>query len=329
MARIAVVGATSWGLTLSWLISRNGHDVTVVTRSESEAASLGDRRGIARLPEIQLPDTVHLSQKVPREVAGVIVAVPAQALRASVELAGISTHTPVLSAAKGIELTSGLSMSRLLAELGWGAGKVAVLSGPNLAHEIARGLPAAAVVAATDRDAASIWQGTLSTPVFRVYTSDDVVGVELGGAYKNVIAIAAGVGWGMQFGANTVAALMTRGLAEMTRLGVAMGANPATFQGLAGVGDLAATCFSPLSRNRRFGELLAAGEDVESARAVIGEAIEGIATAQVARKLADRLRVELPICDEVSAVVTGQTTVPEAMAGLLSRPLRSEAAWRS
>jgi glycerol-3-phosphate dehydrogenase (NAD(P)+) len=220
-------------------------------------------------------------------------------------------------------------MSRLLAQLGWREGEVAVLSGPNLAHEIARGLPAAAVVAATDRNSASMWQATLSAPVFRVYTSDDVVGVELGGAYKNVIAIAAGVGWGMQFGANTVAALMTRGLAEMTRLGVALGANPATFQGLAGVGDLAATCFSPLSRNRRFGELLATGKDVESARAEIAEAIEGIATAQVALEIAAPLAVELPICVEVSAVVTGQKSVPEAMAGLLSRPLKSEAAWPS
>ena len=328
MARFAVVGATSWGLTLAWLLRGSGHQVSVITRSAAEAENVNRWHGIARLPELVLPEDVGATAPgQPGPLDGAVFAVPSQALRHTAVASGISTATPVLSAAKGIELASGKLMNEVLQELGWPAELVSAVSGPNLAHEIVRGLPAAAVIASTSRSEAERWQAALSRPTFRTYTSDDVAGVQLAGAYKNVIAIAAGACWGLQFGANAVSTVMTRGLAEMTRLGLAMGADRATFLGLAGVGDLATTCFSPLSRNRRFGELLALGRSVSEARAEIGEAVEGAATAGVALSLARRLEVELPICSEVAAVVAGQKTVPEAMAGLLSRPLKSEAGW--
>lgn len=328
MARFAVVGATSWGLTLAWLLRSSGHSVLIVTRNPDEADSLNSRHGLERLPELRLPDDIAaVTAPVGTELDGAVIAIPAQSVRATIASAGLSRETPLLSAAKGIELASGELMTDVLGELGWEPARVSALSGPNLAHEIVRGLPAAAVIASASRQEAERWQAALSRPTFRTYTSDDVAGVQLAGAYKNVIAIAAGACWGLQFGANAVSTVMTRGLAEMTRLGLAMGADQATFLGLAGVGDLATTCFSPLSRNRRFGELLASGRSADAARAEIGEAVEGAATAEVALQLASRLGVDVPICEQVAAVVAGAKTVPEAMAGLLSRPLKSEASW--
>ncbi len=325
MARFAVVGATSWGLTLGWLLSRNQHDVTVLCRSAEEANSVRGANGLARLPELRLPDSITCAAPpLLQGFDGVVLAVPAQSLRSTLQPLDLSRALPVLSAAKGIELASGSSMTAVLRDLGWPRDSVAAISGPNLAHEIARGMPAAAVIASTSEASAQLWQLALRGPAFRLYTSSDTAGVELAGAYKNVVAIAAGAGWGLQLGANTVSAIMTRGLAEMTRLGLALGADALTFQGLAGVGDLATTCFSPLSRNRRFGELLAAGGSAETARDTIGEAIEGIATAQVALELASREGIELPICAAVAAVVQGRKSVAQAMADLLARPLGAE-----
>lgn len=328
MARFAVVGATSWGLTLAWLLERNGHAVVVITRNEAEASAVRANRGIARLPELQLaPDIQLLPPPIQVALDGIVVAVPAQSVRQTLQSARFDAQIPILSAAKGIELSGGHLMSDVLGELGWSPERISAISGPNLAHEIVRGLPAAAVIASKSRAEAERWQAALSRPAFRTYTSEDIAGVQLAGAYKNVIAIAAGACWGLQFGANAVSTVMTRGLAEMARLGLAIGADRATFLGLAGVGDLATTCFSPLSRNRRFGELLAAGRSAPEARAEIGEAVEGSATAEVSLQLAERFGVELPICEQVAAVVRGRKTVPEAMAGLLSRPLKSEAGW--
>lgn len=325
MARFAVVGATSWGVTLAWLLHRNSHSVTIVTRTAEEARAVRAANGLPRLPELTLPPGVAVTSVATNGLDGVVVAVPAQAIRPTLDALAISRLLPVLGAAKGIEHSTGLRVSEVLVAEGWDLALVSAISGPNLAHEVVRGLPAAAVIASTSPASAEMWQGAISGQTFRAYTSDDLVGVELAGAYKNVIAIAAGAAWGLQFGANTVSTIMTRGLAEMTRLGVALGANPLTFQGLAGVGDLAATCFSPLSRNRRFGELLAKGRSVEQARAEIAETIEGIATASVALALAAKHDVDLPICSVVAEVVEGRTTILRAMTGLLARPLRPEA----
>jgi len=326
MATFAVLGATSWGTTLAWLLHRSGNAVTIITRSTEEAERLNDARGLDRLPELRLPDDLRFAPPpVPAVLDGVVAGVPAQSVRKTIEASSLSREVPVLSAAKGIEHATGMLMSEVLEDLGWRPDLIAAISGPNLAHEIVKGLPATAVVASTSPATAELWQRALAGPTFRVYTSSDIVGVEFAGAYKNVIAIAAGAAGGLNFGANTVSSIMTRGLAEMSRLGAALGANPLTFLGLAGVGDLSATCFSPLSRNRRFGEALARGMSVEEARAAIGEAIEGAATAPVALELARRHGVELPLCAEVAAVVNGEKTVAAAMAGLLSRPLRTEA----
>ncbi len=325
MGSYAVVGATSWGVTLTWLLERNGHDVTLVTRDRGEDEAVTRAQGIPRLPEVRLPASVTVmhASAVTGSPDGIVLAVPAQHLRRTIASLHFD-HVPVLSAAKGIELTTGLRMSEVIHQSGWPADQVAVLSGPNLAHEVARSLPAAAVIASADQVRALEWQRALSGGAFRTYTSDDVTGVELAGALKNVVAIAAGAAWGYGFGANAVATIMTRGLAEITRLGVALGARPLTFQGLAGVGDLAATCFSPLSRNRTLGELLARGRTPEAALAEIGEAVEGASTARIALRLARDAGIELPIADQVTAVLDGRRTVAEAMSELLSRPLKPE-----
>ena len=204
------------------------------------------------------------------------------------------------------------------------ASGISVLSGPNLAAEVAAGMPSAAVVASTSDEAAQRWQTALSGRAFRVYRSSDVTGVEIAGAAKNVIAIAAGVATGLGFGANTLAALITRGLAEITRLGVALGAERETFLGLAGVGDLTATCFSPLSRNHQLGVALAGGSATGEAMAAIGHVVEGVASAPVVLELAASHGVEMPITAAVCALLSGRTTASEAMAALLGRELTRE-----
>lgn len=324
MARFAVVGATSWGVTIANLLASRGAAVDLVVRTDDEAYRLDRDRRLDRLPELVFARGVSV---VPPFAAirpdPTIVAVPAQAARLTLSSLGVSRESPVLSAAKGIEHGSLLRMSEVLMDCGWPGDRVSVISGPNLAHEVARGLPAAAVVASRSDDA-RMWQEALSGGAFRCYRSHDVIGVELGGALKNVIAIAAGATAGLGLGANAIAALMTRGLAEMARLGVALGADPLTFQGLAGMGDLAATCYSPLSRNRRLGELLASGMSVDQAIAEIGETVEGASTARVALALARRNGVDTPVMAEVAAVLEGESSIAEAMERLLSRALTTE-----
>ena len=329
MATFGVLGATSWGLTLGALLERNGHHVVVLVRNADEAERVGSERGIARLPEVRLSESARvLVATEPAAIDGLIVAVPSQSVRTTVEGCAVTRTVPVLSAAKGLERGTNLRMTEVLGACGWEPGQTAAISGPNLAHEIAKGLPAAAVVASTPVGVSAFWQTALSGSMFRVYTSGDTVGVELAGALKNVVAIAAGAARGLNFGDNTVASLMTRGLAEMTRLGVALGADPLTFQGLAGVGDLAATCFSDQSRNSRFGALLAQGFSSAESLAKIGESVEGAETAAVAVELALKHGVELPIAVEVAAVVAGERSVAEAMARLLTRRLTGEATSR-
>lgn len=326
MARYAVIGATSWGATLSSLLAANGHQVVLGTRTGDEARAIAARGGLERLPGLRLGDAVEVcaARSIAGRIDGLVAAMPAQHLRQGMAELIRFSHVPVLSAAKGVEHGTRLRMTEVVVGLGWPANGVAALSGPNLAHEIARGLPAAAVVASRNEALAETWQHALSRPMFRVYRSADVVGVELGGALKNVIAIAAGAASGLELGANAVAAIMTRGLAEMTRLAVAAGADPMTLQGLAGVGDLAATCFSPLSRNRRLGELLARGSTVPEALAEIGEAVEGAATAPVVSELAAQYGVDMPIAAQVAMVLAGERSVPRAMEELLQRTLKPE-----
>ena len=325
MSRILVVGATSWGVTLAALLAERGHEVTVAVRHTVEADALRSRRELERLPGVSLPASVNVeaTDSLTGAFDGVVVATPAQAVRHA--LVGLPNwpRPAVLSVAKGLEAGTNERMSEVIAAR-WPGAIISVLSGPNLSHEIAKGAPAAAVVASADPGAAQFWQRAVSAGTFRAYTSGDVIGVELAGALKNVVAIAAGVAWGLGFGANTVAAIMTRGLAEISRLGIALGAEASTFQGLAGIGDLSATCFSPLSRNRQLGELLATGYSITEAQRSIGQAVEGRATAPVAVVLARRAHVEMPIAEHVTALLEGSESVIEAMGALLERPLTAE-----
>lgn len=326
MPSFVVAGATSWGVTLAHLLAQGGAEVTLLTRNPAEAATVDRERGLARLPGFELSPSVRVRpiDAAPADPDGIVVAAPAQALRATAEHPALSRDVPVLTAAKGIEHGTLLRMSEVLADCGWPAERISALSGPNFAREIVAGLPAASTVASARESGAEMWQRALSTSRFRVYRSADLVGVELGGALKNVVAIAAGVAAGLGLGANALAALTTRGLAEITRLAIAEGASPQTLLGLAGVGDLMATCYSPLSRNHSFGGRLAAGDTPAQALAAAGGVVEGAATAPVSLALAARHGLDLPIAEQVNAVIAGQASVPEAVEALLSRDLRAE-----
>tara|TARA_B100001123_G_scaffold188937_1_gene215775 strand:- start:5800 stop:6783 length:984 start_codon:yes stop_codon:yes gene_type:complete len=326
VSSFVVAGATSWGLTIAHLLAQGGHDVTLLTRTSSEATIIEKDRGQERLPGFELSSVVDVCavDHAPAVVDGIVIAVPAQAFRATAQHPLLSRNVPVLTAAKGIESSSLMRMSEVLADCGWPAERISVLSGPNLAREIVEGLAAASTVASSDESEGEMWQQALSTDRFRVYRSSDLIGVELGGALKNIVAIAAGVAAGLGLGANALAALTTRGLAEITRLAVAEGASASTLLGLAGVGDLMVSCYSPLSRNHRFGERLAAGDTPVQARAVAGGVVEGADTVPAVLELAARHGLTLPIAEQVNAVILGDCSVTDAVEALLSRNLRSE-----
>jgi len=330
--RVAVVGAGAWGTTLAIMLA--GHEpVLLVARSAERARTLeADRRNELRLPEVEFPPLMRVTGELSElEGAGdlVIVAVPSEHLRAMAERFGpyISGAADILSVAKGLERHSHLRMSEVIAEAaGVEPGRVVALSGPNLAPEIARGLPASAVVAAPDESRAGRVRDRLAGPTFRVYTNPDIVGVELCGALKNVIAIAAGAADRLGYGDNGKASLLTRGLAEMTRLGLAAGAHPLTFAGLAGIGDLIATCASRLSRNHRLGEELAAGRSWAEVESTLPGVAEGAYTVDAALALADRLEVELPIAREVHNALYEGKSVQRCLADLMARESKSELA---
>ena len=325
MAVYAVAGATTWGVTLASLLAANGHRVHLLCRTASEAEAIQRRRTIPRLPSVTLSESVSAIQTdhCPSEIAGVVLAVPSTMFRENAQALSHLRDAPLLSATKGIERGSLTRMSEIAIAMGWSPNQVCVLSGPNLAREILDGKPAATVIAGP-ADEAQRWQKAFQSPSFRVYESDDVCGVETGGALKNVVAIAVGIAVGLDAGTNATAALMTRGLAEISRLGVALGAKPSTFLGLAGLGDLVATCSSPLSRNRRLGQLLAQGYRLEQARESIGETIEGADAAPLAVELGRRTGVETPLTDAVAAILGGQETIDAATDRLLGRIPRRE-----
>jgi len=329
---VVVLGATTWGTTLAVLAARNGAPVRLLCRTSDEAEALR-RAGehARRLPGVPFPDTLsveHDPAPALRDACLVIVAVPSDRFRQN--LKRIAPHVPadavVLSVTKGLELPAGLRMSEVLAqELPvHPPGRFAVLSGPNLAGEIISGKPALTVVASGDEEAGRLAQDTLMSPAFRIYTSDDVVGVEMGGALKNIIALAAGIADGMDAGNNAKAALVTRGLNEIGRLGIAAGAPLMTFAGLAGLGDVMATCNSPLSRNRRVGEELARGRQLPDILADMGAVAEGVNTTVAALEIAERLDVDLPITRLMSQVLFEGLPAAECIPALMERPPRSE-----
>lgn len=327
MAAYAVVGATTWGVTLASLLAANGHRVYLLCRNDAERASIAERRTIPRLAHFQLPAVVVPMNiaHCPGEIEGAVVAVPSASFRSNLASVAPLHDIPLLSATKGIEQASLMRMSEIAIEMGWSPHQVCVISGPNLAREILDGKPGATVIAGPS-DQAARWQQAFHSRSFRVYKSDDVCGAETAGALKNVVAIAAGIAVGVDAGINATAALITRGLAEISRLGIALGAQPSTFMGLAGLGDLVATCSSPLSRNRRLGELLAQGYGLTQARESIGETTEGAATAPLAVELGRRTGVETPMAEAVAAVLAGQQTIAAAIDRLLDRIPRRETA---
>ena len=328
--RVAVVGAGAWGTTLAALVARR-EDVTLLCRDADLAAEIvATGRNERRLPGIDLPERLTATadpSALAAAVDVVIVAVPSTHLRA--DLAHVAARIPasadVVSVVKGIERGTLLRMSEVIAEAGAiDPARIAALSGPNLAGEIARGLPASAVVAASDLELARRVADRLSRREFRLYVNEDILGVELCGALKNIIAIAAGAADGLGFGDNGKAGLMTRGLAEMMRVGVAAGANPLTFAGLAGIGDVIATCGSRLSRNHRLGEELAAGRPWAEIEETLPGTAEGAYTVDAALALADRLGVEMPIAREVHRALFEGKSVQRCLIDLLSRESKDE-----
>jgi glycerol-3-phosphate dehydrogenase (NAD(P)+) len=328
----AVVGAGTWGTTLALHLARTG-PVTLLARDEEHATALATSRENARyLPGVLLPMEIEISAD-PALLASaselVVMAVPAAAMRASAH--GIAAHlhpdTVLLSVAKGIEHGSMARMTEVLAEeVPGAAGRLAALSGPNLALEIVKGLPASSVVGAIDEEVSGRVVELLGTRSFRLYRNRDVIGVELCGALKNIIAIAAGAVDGLGFGDNGKSAIITRGLAEMTRLGMAAGANPMTFAGLAGIGDVMATCSSNLSRNHRLGVELAKGRSWVEIEPTLPGVAEGAYTVASALAMASGLGVELPIAREVHNALFEGKSVQRCLIDLLSRESKDELA---
>jgi len=308
-APVTVVGTGAWGMTLAAHAAHCGVPVVLLARTAAEAERLAQTRRSPRLPDLELPAGVTVTADAAAALAEaelVLLVVPAQTMRANVRALRpyLSRRVVVVSASKGLEIGTGLRMSEVIAqELGPEAPPVVALSGPNLAREIAQGKPASTVVASPDEAAAQRAQAVLMAPSLRIYTHTDIIGVELGGALKNVIALGAGMCDGLGVGDNAKAALMTRGLAEMARLGKAAGAQPLTFAGLAGLGDLIATCMSPLSRNRTVGEQLARGRPLHEIQAQMQQVAEGVPTTVAALELARRHGVEMPITELMHRVL--------------------------
>lgn len=327
----AVIGAGAWGTALAWLLAGNGSPTRLWAYEPEVADQINRERENRRyLPGVALPGTLQASAFLAEvlEGAGALILVVPSHVAAGV-IAQIAPHLPsgipIVSATKGLEEKRGRSMSMLLEELlPIPPGSVLALSGPSFATEVCRGLPTAIVLAGGSDTEASLLQRLLMTPVFRVYLAADRLGVELGGALKNVIAVAAGIVDGLGFGHNTRAALITRGLAEMVRLGRAMGADPRTFAGLSGMGDLVLTCTGGLSRNRAVGIQLAEGKTLAAIIAGSYTVAEGVNTARVALSLAERYQVEMPIVREVCAVLFGGKEPVRAVSELMERAARHE-----
>lgn len=329
--RVAVVVGGAWGTALALLSLRAENPAWLVVRDDLLRQSMvNERRHPRSLPGIDLPAALHVTTDVDLSLERsdvVILAIPTQKIRDAI--AGIADALRgriVVSAAKGIEVGTSMRPTQVLEDV-LGANSdtpICALSGPNLAGEIASGKPAATVVASRDSRAAGVIQRSLMSEAFRVYTSADVVGVEMGGALKNIIAIGAGIGDGLNAGDNAKAAFMTRGIVEISHLGGALGAEPSTFAGLSGIGDLIATCSSPMSHNHRVGVSLAAGKSLAAIRAEMQEVSEGIDTTRAAIALARHVNVEMPITEQMSLVLFEGKSPVEAVHDLMSREPQSE-----
>ncbi|MBR7071696.1 MAG: NAD(P)-dependent glycerol-3-phosphate dehydrogenase [Clostridia bacterium] len=326
MAKITILGAGGWAMALALSAQSCGHSVTMWSPFETEVAALRENRGNERLlPGISLPDEIAVTGDLSC-VAGssiTIVACPSSAVReVAKKLSAFHDFGIVVNVAKGFEKGSLLRLSQVLAEELPGT-SIAVLSGPSHAEEVARKIPTSVVVASQSIAVAEIVQSMLSNDVFRIYTATDLIGVELGGALKNIIAVCAGICDGLGLGDNTKAALITRGLAEMARLGVCMGAKEYTFSGLSGIGDLVVTCTSKHSRNNRFGYLVGTGVAVEKALREVGT-VEGYYAALMAHQLADKYKIQVPIIEKCYSILYEGAKIQDALPDLMLRPRRLE-----
>jgi glycerol-3-phosphate dehydrogenase (NAD(P)+) len=330
--KVTVIGSGSWGTTLALLTARKGLPTLLWARTAEEASILRtDNENKRFLPGHTFPAdltvTADLAEALPSDCRLVIFASPTGSVRQNVKqalpyLQAISPLPIVLSAAKGLEMDTLMRISEVIAEEwaeGEAKGLICALSGPNLAKEIADGKPGATVIAGKNLEVTSEAQQIIMNRFFRVYTNSDVIGVELGGALKNIIALGAGLSDGLNAGDNAKGAFMTRGMAEIGRLGVAAGANPLTFLGLAGLGDMVATCASPYSRNRRVGELLAQGKSLAEIRGLLSQVAEGVFTTVAARKMAQKFGVQMPITEQLYAVLFENKPVIQAISELMLR----------
>jgi glycerol-3-phosphate dehydrogenase (NAD(P)+) len=336
MQKIAIIGTTSWGITIGVMLANKGIEVRLWARTAREASKLSKKGPDPdRFPDVTLPPNLKITSQISEaldNVSAVILAVPSSTMRHNISQAEshLTKSTLVVSAAKGLEIGSNKRMSQVIAEEinPRFQSNICVLSGPNLAREIMRDLPAAAVAAAENKDSARKAQRLLTTPNLCVFTNTDVIGVELGGALKNIIALGAGIADGLGYGDNAKAAFMTRGLTEITALGMSLGANPLTFSGLAGLGDVIATCTSPLSRNHYVGVELAKGRSLADITESMTEVAEGINTTLVAHNLAEQLGLEMPITEKIYQVLYEDADPRQAAVELMGANARHELSGR-
>lgn len=325
MQEIAVIGAGSWGTAIAILLAKKEYKVSLWARDASLAeASRKANANVRFLAEASFPPSLEITASLEKAVQGAkvaVMAVPSAAFRAAVEkvLPVLDKEAVLLSLAKGLEFPSLLRMSQIMMESGLDDKRIAVLSGPNHAEEVVKDIPSATVVASRDKDTAHHLQEIFMTPFFRVYSSNDVAGVELGGAVKNVIAIAAGISDGLGYGDNTKASLITRGLVELSRLGTELGGDPRTLSGLSGLGDLIVTCMSQYSRNRYVGQQIGKGISLEKVTSSMKMVAEGVITAQAVVKLAEVSGVEMPICRAVYEVLYENRNPLDCVSALMER----------
>ena len=332
MTKIAVFGAGTWGIALARLLAANGRDVTVWSAIPAELKSLSTTHRHPNLPGMELPAAMHYTADIAEACTGrdiLLFAVPSPFVRATAKKA--APHIPegqlIVDVAKGVEDKTLMTMSEIIEDELAKAGRkarVVALSGPTHAEEVARDMPTAIVAASADEDAAKTVQKVFTTPAFRVYTNDDRRGTELGGAVKNVIALAVGIALGLGYGDNAKAALITRGNAELSRLGIAMGCKAETFAGLSGMGDLIVTCTSMHSRNLHAGMLIGRGKSVEEAKTEIGQVVEGVDALPAACRLTGQYKVEMPIVQAVEAILDGKLEARSALMALMGRSLKRE-----
>ncbi len=333
MSKVSVIGAGSWGTALAILLEKNGHHVTLWSHREEEAKELAkNREHRTKLPGVHIPEGIVITgdlENALREKEVIVFAVPSVAVRSTAKKVSpyVKKGQLIVNVAKGIEEITLMTLTDIIEEeIPWAKG--CVLSGPSHAEEVSRGLPTTCVVGAKDKETAEFLQNIFMSPVFRVYISPDILGIELGGALKNVIALAAGTADGLGYGDNTKAALITRGITEIARLGIAMGAKADTFYGLSGIGDLIVTCASKHSRNRKAGYFMGQGRSMRQAMDEVNMVVEGVYSAKAGLALSQKYKVEMPIIEQVNKVLFEGKAPADAVRELMVRDKKIES-WDS